>query len=129
MNGYHDLATPFHLTELDKARLGNQAAGGRVQIRNYPGGHMTYLDDATRVRQKADLAAFYAGTLAVQSERATPLSAVPMSAPDRAGLPTRIRQPSASEPFIQTQRRGPWAPADQVQRALQQQERTAAPSR
>ncbi len=129
VSGYHDLATPFHVTELDMARLSNQGTGGRVQVRNYPGGHMTYLDDAARVRQKADLAAFYAGTLVAQEGRATLLSAVPASAPDRAGLPAGIRQPSASEPFIQTQRRGPWAPADQVRRALQEQERSAAPSR
>ncbi|GAB3251321.1 S10 family peptidase [Chitinimonas naiadis] len=56
LNGYHDLATPFYQTELDLARLGPTA---RVQIRNYPGGHMTYLDDGSRRLGKADLASFY----------------------------------------------------------------------
>ncbi|MED5619428.1 S10 family peptidase [Ideonella sp. BN130291] len=56
VSGYHDLATPFFQTELDLARLGGTAA---VQLRSYPGGHMTYLDDASRVRERADLQAFY----------------------------------------------------------------------
>ena len=56
VGGYHDLATPFHVTEQDLARLGTQP---RIQLRWYPGGHMSYLDDATRVLQKGDLAGFY----------------------------------------------------------------------
>lgn len=55
-SGYHDLATPFHQTEKDLARLG---AHPNVVVRNYPGGHMTYLDDATRVKQLNDLVVFY----------------------------------------------------------------------
>jgi carboxypeptidase C (cathepsin A) len=56
VSGYHDLATPFHQTEKDLARLG---ANPNVIVRNYPGGHMTYLDDATRVKQLNDLRTFY----------------------------------------------------------------------
>lgn len=56
LNGYQDLATPFYQTELDLARLG---AGANVQIRNYAGGHMTYLDDTARQQSKADLSSFY----------------------------------------------------------------------
>lgn len=56
LNGYHDLATPFFETERDLARLG---ANPNVQTRFYVGGHMTYLDDGSRVLQKADLAQFY----------------------------------------------------------------------
>ena len=56
-SGMHDLATPFYSTEQDLARLG--ASNPNIHIRNYIGGHMTYLDDGTRVRQKADLAEFY----------------------------------------------------------------------
>ncbi len=33
-----------------------------VQLRFYPGGHMTYLDDRSRPLLKASLAAFYAAT-------------------------------------------------------------------
>ncbi len=56
VSGYHDLATPFYQTELDLARLGNNP---NITVRNYIGGHMTYLDDGSRVQQKADLRAFY----------------------------------------------------------------------
>jgi carboxypeptidase C (cathepsin A) len=56
VNGYHDVATPFLTTEQDLARL----ASPNVQVRNYIGGHMTYLTDASRAQMKADLAAWYA---------------------------------------------------------------------
>ena len=55
LNGYHDMATPFHQTELDLARLGSVAT---LAVKVYPGGHMTYLDDASRPRMRADLVAF-----------------------------------------------------------------------
>ncbi|MES2107030.1 MAG: peptidase S10 [Pseudomonadota bacterium] len=57
LHGYHDLATPFYQTELDLARLGNNP---NIQIKEYPGGHMTYLTDDSRRQTKTDLAAFYA---------------------------------------------------------------------
>jgi hypothetical protein len=60
VNGFHDLATPYYQTMLDLARLGSDS---RVQVRNYDGGHMTYLDDGSRVQMKADLRAFYRGAL------------------------------------------------------------------
>jgi carboxypeptidase C (cathepsin A) len=56
LNGYHDLATPFHQTERDLARLGPTP---QVAIRSYEGGHMTYLDDASRRAQRDDLVAMY----------------------------------------------------------------------
>ena len=56
VNGYHDLVTPFFQTERDLARMGPMA---NVQLRFYPGGHMTYLDDGSRVLEKADLVQFY----------------------------------------------------------------------
>jgi carboxypeptidase C (cathepsin A) len=61
VNGYHDVATPFFTTEADLARLGTNP---NVQVRNYVGGHMTYLDDASRVQMKADLAEWYRSALA-----------------------------------------------------------------
>jgi carboxypeptidase C (cathepsin A) len=60
VNGYHDVATPFFTTERDLARLG---ANPNVAVRNYMGGHMTYLDDGSRVQMKADLAAWYRSAL------------------------------------------------------------------
>lgn len=61
VNGYHDLVTPFFQTERDLARLGPTS---NVQLRFYLGGHMTYLDDASRVLAKADLVQFYHGATA-----------------------------------------------------------------
>jgi carboxypeptidase C (cathepsin A) len=59
VNGYHDLATPFHTTERDLARLNNP----NVRVINYVGGHMTYLENASRRAMKADLAEFYRSAL------------------------------------------------------------------
>lgn len=56
LNGYHDLATPFHQTELDLARLGANPA---IAFKYYSGGHMTYLDDDARRLQQRDLIHFY----------------------------------------------------------------------
>jgi len=60
VNGYHDLATPFHQTERDLARLG---ANPNISIKVYDGGHMTYLDDTSRVKEHADVRAFYQAAL------------------------------------------------------------------
>ena len=59
VSGYHDVATPFYTTELDLARLGSP----NVTVRNYMGGHMTYLDDGSRVEMKRDLSAWYRSAL------------------------------------------------------------------
>jgi carboxypeptidase C (cathepsin A) len=68
MTGYHDIATPFYTTEQDLARLTTGSSWcsptcANIVVRNYIGGHMSYLTDDTRVRQKSDLAAWYMGTL------------------------------------------------------------------
>jgi carboxypeptidase C (cathepsin A) len=110
VNGYHDLATPFHVTELDLARLGRDP---RIQVRNYPGGHMSYLDDATRVRQKADLAAFYQGTLSARVARAghaQPLALRGRPWPDRVGNAPTAPQPVQLEQAFQVPMREPWVP-------------------
>ena len=60
--GYHDLATPFRQTELDVARLGVQPG---VTLRVYPGGHMTYLDDSSRARIRADVSALITAPVSV----------------------------------------------------------------
>lgn len=53
VGGYHDLATPFRLTETDLARLGTAPPG--LQLKRYVGGHMTYLDDQVRPGLAADV--------------------------------------------------------------------------
>lgn len=108
VSGYHDLATPFYLTELDLARLASPA---RVQVRNYPGGHMTYLDDATRVRQKADLAAFYRGSLAsAAAGRKWPLAVPLRPSADRVGRMPLLPEAAWPEPALQAPLRDPWVP-------------------
>jgi carboxypeptidase C (cathepsin A) len=56
LNGWHDLATPFHQTVLDLRRLGPRPT---VTVQHVAGGHMTYLDDASRRAQRAALGDFY----------------------------------------------------------------------
>lgn len=122
LSGQHDLATPFHVTELDVARL--NAAPGRVLVRNYAGGHMSYLDDVTRLRQKTDLVAFYAGTLAALAAQPARMTRLAGSAlrpgADRAGSVPALPQPAVAEAPLQAPRIEPWAPPDQVRRALQE---------
>ncbi len=98
LNGYEDLATPFHQTELDLARLGTQP---NLVIRHYHGGHMTYLDDASRPLEKQDLLAFY-GTPATQA-RSAPGLAPPGS--------TSLAAPALLQRVQMGHRRGPWVPA------------------
>ncbi|MBI3347703.1 MAG: peptidase S10 [Burkholderiales bacterium] len=112
VNGYHDLATPFHLTETDLARVD----ASRVKVRNYAGGHMSYLDDATRVTQLADLKAFFTNTLALRAaadlgpERRA-LVARPFIAIERAGTPQVPGSVApTAEPAFQAPLRDPWVP-------------------
>jgi len=112
VSGYHDLATPFHLTEIDLARVD----ASRVKIRNYAGGHMMYLDDASRIAQLADLKAFYADTLALRAaadlgpERRA-FEARPFVMRDRAGTPQLPGSvPPTNEPAFQAPLRDPWVP-------------------
>jgi hypothetical protein len=103
LNGYHDLATPFYKTEQDLARLN---LPGRILVRNYAGGHMTYLDDAARVASKADLQAFYRGTLTgVQAN--TPTMNIPAAPP--SFVATVFDSPASPE-AMQTPLRDPWVP-------------------
>ena len=60
VNGWHDIVTPFFVTERDLERLGNNP---NVRVRNYVGGHMTYLENSSRRAMKADLAEFYRSAL------------------------------------------------------------------
>ena len=111
VSGYHDLATPFHVTETDLARIVTGA--DRVSVRNYPGGHMSFLDDSTRPRQKADLVAFMAAAVAAQPVRRAPLATRPKAAaavPDRAGAPLAAGGASLNEPAMQSVLRDPWVP-------------------
>jgi carboxypeptidase C (cathepsin A) len=81
-NGYYDAVTPFLQTILnfENMPLINAHARGNLTTRNYPSGHMIYLDDKSRSEMKSDLAKFYeratAHSLAVevQAKKAKPIS-------------------------------------------------------
>jgi hypothetical protein len=62
LNGYYDSVTPFYQTahDLENMPLRNKEVRERnLAIRNYPSGHMIYLDGPSRTAMKADLAKFY----------------------------------------------------------------------
>jgi carboxypeptidase C (cathepsin A) len=65
-NGYYDAVTPFFQTILnfENMPLVDSHARRNLTVRNYPSGHMIYLDGASRTAMKADLAEFYHGTRA-----------------------------------------------------------------
>lgn len=63
-NGYYDAVTPFFQTILNFQNMPAAHAGiaTTLTVRNYPSGHMIYLDNASRAAMKADLSDFYAGS-------------------------------------------------------------------
>jgi carboxypeptidase C (cathepsin A) len=60
-NGYYDAVTPFLQTILNFENMPLESPEARVNltVRNYPSGHMIYLDDASRAQMKSDLVKFY----------------------------------------------------------------------
>jgi len=100
-NGYHDLVTPFYVTENDITRFNNNP---NISVHIYQGGHMTYLDDTGRALEKADLATFYAAATAKAAEGLPPVVA-PMK-PETPAYPgvmppasfeTKLRDPALPE--------------------------------
>ena len=64
VNGYYDLATPFHGAEYEFKHMALEPQlQANIQYRYYPAGHMMYIDPVSADRLKADLAAFYASAL------------------------------------------------------------------
>jgi carboxypeptidase C (cathepsin A) len=58
-HGYSDLVTPYGATRYIVDHLPQIGAPNRVQLKLYRGGHMLYLDPASRKAFTADAAAFY----------------------------------------------------------------------
>ncbi|MGZ5038554.1 MAG: S10 family peptidase [Usitatibacter sp.] len=117
-NGYHDLVTPFFITENDIARIANP----NVSMRVYAGGHMTYLDDAARRLEKADFVQFYQSALAgaAKSIEAPMIAAVPAPATPRAG--NAVNPPTVIEVNV----RDPWVPPQLAGAVLPKKTRAAA---
>lgn len=64
-NGYYDAVTPFLQTRLTFESMPVSTGDlSRLTVRNYPSGHMVYLDNASRTAMKADLAPFFAAAAA-----------------------------------------------------------------
>jgi carboxypeptidase C (cathepsin A) len=63
-NGYYDAVTPFFQTILNfqGMPLVDSHAKDNLTVRNYPSGHMIYLDNDSRTAMKADLVQFYQST-------------------------------------------------------------------
>ena len=69
-NGYYDAVTPFLQTILnfEAMPVASRRDLERLTVRNFPSGHMVYLDNSSRTAMKADLADFYASaTTAAQA--------------------------------------------------------------
>ena len=60
-HGYADMVTPYAESRYMVEHLPAFDPPGRVVLRNYRGGHMLYLDPASRKAFSADAAAFYRG--------------------------------------------------------------------
>ena len=58
-HGVSDLVTPFAATQYVINHLPPLPPAGRVELKLYPGGHMLYLDPASREAFSADAAKFY----------------------------------------------------------------------
>ena len=61
INGYFDLATPFHGAEYEFEHLSMEPQlQSNIRYEYYPAGHMMYVDPESARKLKADLSAFYA---------------------------------------------------------------------
>ena len=58
-HGYADLVTPFAVSRYEIDHLPQIGDPGRAELKLYRGGHMFYLDDASRRAFSADAKAFY----------------------------------------------------------------------
>ena len=96
-NGYYDSVTPFFQTMLNfqNMPLGNGQSQGNLTVRNYPSGHMIYLDNESRTAMKADLSSFYGGA---QTHAETTKAAVRAGQPAAAAL-GRYRRRSSRTPY------------------------------
>ncbi|SDT08348.1 S10 family peptidase [Bradyrhizobium canariense] len=92
-NGYYDAVTPFFQTILNfqGMPLKGPDTADRIEIRNYPSGHMVYLDNDSRKAMKADLANFY---------KPRPLAAAALSDQQAAKIHgTRVRRRMSRTPY------------------------------
>ena len=64
INGYYDLATPFHGADYEFGHLALEPQlQSNIAYRYYEAGHMMYTDPVSARQLKADLVAFYNSAL------------------------------------------------------------------
>jgi carboxypeptidase C (cathepsin A) len=64
VNGYYDLATPFHGAEYEFKHMALEPQlQANIRYTYYPAGHMMYIDPVSAQKLKADLSAFYASAM------------------------------------------------------------------
>jgi len=83
-NGYYDSVTPFFQTKLtlDAMPLVDAKIRANLTVRNYPSGHMIYLDGPSRTALKADLAAMYDAMSATTATGLRMATTLPQRLPD-----------------------------------------------
>jgi carboxypeptidase C (cathepsin A) len=75
-NGYYDSVTPYFQTMLNfqNMPLDSTYIAKALTIKNYPSGHMVYLDNASRSAMKSDLAPFFEGPKVAKAAAARPVT-------------------------------------------------------
>lgn len=76
-HGYHDGVTPFFQTELDLGAVGLWSPTSpvpRVTVKEYDGGHMAYLTEASRSGMRSDLRSFLTASTTSSSMAATSIT-------------------------------------------------------
>jgi carboxypeptidase C (cathepsin A) len=64
VNGYYDLATPFHGAEYEFRHMALEPQlRANIRYTYYPAGHMMYIDPVSARQLKSDLAAFYSSAM------------------------------------------------------------------
>jgi carboxypeptidase C (cathepsin A) len=98
-NGYYDSVTPFFQTRLtlDGMPLKDAAIRANLAIRNYPSGHMIYLDGASRTALKADLSVMYDAVFATVSARNRAVKMLPRVVQDGIRPYFRLRRAPVAE--------------------------------
>jgi carboxypeptidase C (cathepsin A) len=66
-NGYYDAVTPYFQTILNFQNMPLDSDYVALTIKNYPSGHMVYLDNASRIAMKSDLAPFFDGSKSLEA--------------------------------------------------------------
>jgi carboxypeptidase C (cathepsin A) len=76
VHGYHDQACPFFQTEVDLLSGGALPQfADRISVKDYDGGHMTYLTPTSQVAMRADFRNFFTSPTTVASSAKTSVAA------------------------------------------------------